>query len=386
MVNDVTLRYWSRRAWLAALLAQALKGEAAPVVQPRTLVFPRDHGAHPDYRIEWWYATGRVQTASGDELGFQLTFFRSRGVVSDASATASPSRFAPRQLLFAHAALSDVGRQQLWHAQTLARWNGLPTVGAARATGAALDDTDVRVQGWWLRRTAQAYQAQLGDARAEMALQLTPTQALLLQGDQGYSRKGPDPTQASHYYSLPHLRVSGTIRRPQRGEEARPSAPESVTGSAWLDHEWSETLLHPEAVGWDWIGMNLHDGAALTAFRLRRADGSAVWAGGSWRAGGRAAVRSFAADEVHWQPLAWWQSPLSHARYPVRWRIHTPLGAFEVRAKFDAQELDSRASTGAIYWEGLSELRDADTSNVRGIGYLEMTGYAQRLRLGDGVA
>ncbi len=378
-MDQATLRHWSRRAWLAALWAQTLKAKAAPVVQRRTLVFPRDHGAHPDHRTEWWYATGRVQTASGDELGFQVTFFRSRGIATAQEPT-PPSRFAPRQLLFAHAALSDVRRQHLWHAQALTRWNGSPT---AQGAVAALDDTDVRLQGWWLRRTVRGYEAHLGDAQAALNLQLTPTQALLLQGDEGYSRKGPDPLQASHYYSLPHLRVSGTVRRPQRGGEARPSPPESVTGWAWLDHEWSETLLHPEAVGWDWIGMNLHDGAALTAFRLRRADGSAVWAGGSWRAGGSTAVRSFAAQEVQWQPLAWWQSPLSNARYPVRWRIHTPVGSFEVRAKFEAQELDSRASTGAIYWEGLSELRDADTSTMRGFGYLEMTGYAQRLRLGD---
>jgi predicted secreted hydrolase len=360
------------------MLAPAVHAQAVPAIQRRPLVFPRDHGAHPEFRTEWWYATGLLQTATGDEIGFQVTFFRSRGV-SKQPESGTPGRFEPRQLLFAHAALSDVRTQRLWHAQAIARWNASP---AARGAMAALNDTQVRLQGWELRRTDLGYHAQLGDAQAAMNLQLTPTQPLLLQGDQGYSRKGPDPTQASHYYSLPHLRVSGTVRRPQRQTETQAPAPETVTGTAWLDHEWSETLLHPEAVGWDWIGMNLHDGSALTAFRLRRADGSAVWAGGSWRANEQSTVHAFAANEVQWQPLSWWQSPLSNARYPVRWRVQMPVGVFEVLAKFEAQELDSRNSTGAIYWEGLSELRDPATQAVRGIGYLEMTGYAQRLHLG----
>jgi predicted secreted hydrolase len=154
----------------------------------------------------------------------------------------------------------------------------------------------------------------------------------------------------------------------------------AVSGRAWLDHEWSEQLLHPEAVGWDWIGMNLDDGAALTAFRLRRADGSSLWAGGSFRAPG-GALQVFAHDSLSLTPMRQWQSPDSGARYPLQWRIDTPAGRFEVRALLDAQELDSRASTGTVYWEGLSDLFDAQQRRI-GTGYLEMTGYAGRLRLG----
>jgi len=153
----------------------------------------------------------------------------------------------------------------------------------------------------------------------------------------------------------------------------------AVRGRGWLDHEWSEALLHPDAVGWDWIGMNLDDGAALTAFQLRRRDGSALWAGGSFRAAG-GAPRAFAAEEVRFTPLRRWASPATRARYPVHWRIETPAGRHEVRARFDAQELDGRASTGAVYWEGLSELLDGAGRRV-GRGYLELTGYATALRL-----
>ena len=152
-----------------------------------------------------------------------------------------------------------------------------------------------------------------------------------------------------------------------------------MRGTAWLDHEWSDSLLDPQAVGWDWIGMNLHDGSALTAFRLRRADGSSLYAGGSFRAAAGSA-RSFGPDEVRMAPGHTWASPATRAVYPVQWRVETPAGTFTVRALLDAQELDSRASTGTVYWEGLSELRD-ENDRVVGHGYLEMTGYAGRIRL-----
>jgi predicted secreted hydrolase len=152
-----------------------------------------------------------------------------------------------------------------------------------------------------------------------------------------------------------------------------------VQGRAWLDHEWSESLLDADAVGWDWIGMNLLDGSALTAFRLRRADGSVLWAGGSLRRRG-GAVRAFANDEVRFTAGERWTSATSRASYPVDWRIETPAGTHRVHALLADQELDSRASTGAIYWEGLSELLD-EGGRRAGLGYLEMTGYAARLRL-----
>ena len=186
-----------------------------------------------------------------------------------------------------------------------------------------------------------------------------------MQGDAGFSRKGPEASQASHYYSEPQLLAR---------------AADGSSGRAWLDHEWSEQILHPQAVGWDWIGINLFDGSALTAFVLRRRDGTALWAGGSFRAAG-AAAQIFTPQQVTFSALRHWTSAASGASYPVHWRLETPAGRFEVRALMDAQELDSRASTGTIYWEGLSELLDASGQRV-GLGYLEMTGYAAPIRIG----
>ncbi len=246
---------------------------------------------------------------------------------------------------------------------------------------AALDDTRVHLRDWSLTRGAAAapstgaryrMQARSEPARLSADLVLDTTQPLLLQGDRGFSRKGPLEEQASHYYSQPQLAVAGRLQLDGQ--------PLSVEGRAWLDHEWSETLLAPEAVGWDWIGMNLFDGTALTAFRLRRSDGSALWAGGSVRRAGAGDARAFDAQEVTFEPGRRWRSPSSGADYPVQWQVDTPAGRFGVRALLDAQELDSRGSTGAIYWEGLSELLDPQGRRV-GLGYLEMTGYAGRLQL-----
>jgi predicted secreted hydrolase len=193
-----------------------------------------------------------------------------------------------------------------------------------------------------------------------------------LQGDRGLSRKGPDPAQTSYYYSLPHLQVQGDMVLKNQRHTLAPGS------TAWLDHEWSQEILHPDAVGWDWIGINLFDGSALTAFQLRDKAGRALWDGGSFRSGER--LFAFTRGEVLFKPVRQWRSPTSQASYPVEWIVRTPADFYTVKAVVDAQELDSRASTGAIYWEGLCEVHDSNGKLV-GRGYLEMTGYASPLKL-----
>jgi predicted secreted hydrolase len=337
------------------------------VSDQRVLRFPQDHGAHPEARTEWWYITGQLQPQGGPgPLGFQITFFRTR---VDAAQN-NPSQFAARQLVMAHVALSDVPKGQLQHDQRLAR-TGFGLADAAQG------DTRVHLRDWTLTRHPEGpnsrYEARLRARHFELDLQLRSTQPVMLQGEQGHSRKGPAPGDASHYYSQPHLQVSGKLRRSEA------ASPLPVVGRAWLDHEWSDAYLPAQAVGWDWIGMNLDDGRALMAFRMRRADGTTLWAGGSLRGPGQATQR-FAPHALRFIPLRHWTSPATQARYPVHWSVQTPVGRFEVRALFDAQELDGKASTGAVYWEGLSELLDADLRPI-GRGYLEMTGYVKPLSL-----
>ena len=332
----------------------------ALALPPKQLQFPRDFGSHLDLRTEWWYITGHATSDKGRVFGFQVTFFRSRVEATQAMR----SHFAAKQLVFAHTALTDLEGRSLLHDQRMARTAG----GQAFASET---DTDLRLRNWSLVRRSGQYHALIAAEGFTLDLQFTPTQPVLLQGDKGLSRKGPEPAQASYYYSAPQLATQGRIVLQGRSL--------AVKGTAWLDHEASDALMHPEAVGWDWIGMNLDDGAALTAFHLRRTDGSTLWAGGSLRTAA-GVLRVFQANEVRFEAQSHWLSPHTQARYPTRWRVHTPAGSFTVQALLDDQELDSRSSTGAVYWEGLSELLGAQGQRV-GRGYLEMTGYAAPLKL-----
>jgi predicted secreted hydrolase len=356
----------SRRSLLAALAA-AHAGTLLAAESPATpLRFPRDFGAHPESRTEWWYVTGALDAGERSAIGFQVTFFR----VSTSLGGAEASRFAARQLLFAHAAVSDLAQGKLRHDQRIARAG----FGIAEAS---VDDTAVEIGDWRLDRSAadgaSRYRARAtGDAAGfAFDLALDTTQPVLLQGQAGTSRKGPRREQFSRYYSEPQLAAHGSLSLDGRTY--------AVAGRAWLDHEWSDAYLDPAASGWDWIGINLDDGGALMAFRIRRPDGSTLWSGGSHRARD-GAVRDFADGEVVFTPKRTWTSAATGTRYPVEWQVVTPVGAHTVRALQDDQELDSRASTGTIYWEGLSLLLDGAGRRV-GRGYLEMTGYAARLVL-----
>jgi len=315
-----------------SMTAGAAAPSYSPVTADRPLVFPADYGSHPQFRTEWWYVTGWLTTEHGEPLGFQITFFRAKRDIDENN----PSAFTPHQLLIAHCAISDPKRGRLWQDQRIRRAG----MGLAEA---ATGDTDVWIDHWSLKRDATAYTAKIDAEDFTFDLTLPETQPVLLNGDSGVSRKGPSPQAASYYYSLPHLHVAGAITR--QGSADR------VVGEAWLDHEWSSEYLAPEAAGWDWIGINLADGGALMAFRIRRADGRDLWAGGTLRdASGRSSP--FAPNDIRFQPLRIWRSPRTNAEYPVAMQVSAGPITLRLDPLMPDQELDSRASTGTIYWEG----------------------------------
>ncbi len=258
-----------------------LRAEVAypPVVPGVELEFPRNEGAHPDYRIEWWYVTGWVQDEAGAPLGFQVTFFRVRPGLGESN----PSRFAPTQILFGHAAVADPAHGRLRHAERSAR-AGFDLAYAREGR------VDLRLDDWSLRQDGDRYRAVVAGEDFALRLDLDRVQPPLLQGERGYSRKGPSPDQASYYYSLPQLRVSGEIVLDGRRR--------AVTGEAWFDHEWSSDVMDAEARGWDWLGVNLEDGGALMAFRMRDAAGNARWAAATLREPD-GSVRTFKPDGGH---------------------------------------------------------------------------------------
>ena len=348
---------------LAAWTARAEVGYP-DVVSGAALRFPRDHGSHPEFRTEWWYITGLVRDGAGTEIGVQITFFRSRPGIAETGA----SRFAPRQLLFAHAALARPATGHLLHDQISARTG-------FRLAEAREDTTNVHIEGWSLQLDGNTYVADIAAREFALRLSFAVTAPPLLQGDAGVSRKGPRVEQASYYYSLPQMKVAGTISEGPHTE--------AVSGIAWLDHEWSSAYLASEARGWDWTGINLDDGSALMAFRIRDRDGNAFWAGGSHRdANGK--VSSFGPNDVRFVPLRRWRSPRTNIEYPVAMRLEIGSRAFEphtfdLAPLMDDQELDARASVGTVYWEG--GVRAMQGAATIGRGYLELTGYGAPLKL-----
>jgi len=316
---------------LLPLCARAEKVEYPVVTPGRTFRFPRDHGAHPEHRVEWWYVTGWL----GERVGFQITFFRTR----PEEQSENPSRFNPRQVLFAHAAVSDAARGRLLHDQRAARAGLSLAQAELERTGVWIDDWRLELEGGWYRARIPARQFDL-DLRFS-------SKDLVLQGDRGFSRKGHRPHEASYYYSRPHLEVLGRLD----GKD--------VTGSAWLDHEWSSAYMAPEAAGWDWAGINLDNGESFMAFRMRDKSGGV----------------HYAPPGVSFKPLRIWKSPRTGVAYPVSMQVND----LRLEPLMDDQELDSRASTGTIYWEGA--VRAYREKRQVGRGYLELTGYWKPMKL-----
>jgi predicted secreted hydrolase len=314
-------------------------GIAYPLVTPgRPLVFPRDHGAHPNYRQEWWYVTGWLKTARGRDLGFQVTFFRTRIDIE----TSNPSKFTPRQVILAHAALADPQHGRLRHDERAGR------VALGLAGSKEGGSTDVWVDGWSLFLAEGVYRTKIQARDFSFELQFEPKLKPLLQGENGFSRKGRRKEEASYYYSRPQLRVSGTANG------------EAVTGTGWLDHEWSSQYMAGDAAGWDWCGLNMDDGSALMAFRMRGRKGETV----------------YAPPNTSFEVLKTWRSPRTGTVYPVSVRVNQDL---VLEPLMEDQEMDARASTGTIYWEGA--VRALRGNAPVGKGYLELTGYWKPMKL-----
>ncbi len=327
-----------RRRLLLGTTAAALSGAGwaakvqYPVVRPdRKLVFPRDHGAHPEYRVEWWYVTGWLD----EPYGFQITFFRAR----PEEETDNPSSFNPKQVLFAHAALSDPKRGRLLHDQRAAR------AGFSLAH-AETDRTGVWIDDWSLVLEGTRYQARIAARDFDFDFSFLASE-LVLQGEAGFSRKGHRPEEASYYYSRPQLAVVGKLNG------------RAISGTAWLDHEWSSAYMAPEAVGWDWAGINFLNGSSLMGFRMRDKAGNT----------------HYAPPGISLKPLRAWKSPRTGVEYPVSMQLND----LRLEPLMDDQELDSRASTGTIYWEGA--VRAFQGSSQVGRGYLELTGYWKPMKL-----
>jgi predicted secreted hydrolase len=362
---------------LADALGGADPGGFARADTPRAFRFPADHGPHPEYRTEWWYLTGNVRTATGRRFGYQITFFRS-ALAADPPAGSSPWR--AHQAYMAHLALADVEAGRFHAFERFAR-------GAAGLAGARAEPLRVWLEDWRLERVPAAGPALRGaappltgpidaahpplrlraaDGDIALDLLLEPVKPPVFHGDAGLSRKGPEPGNASRYYSWTRVRTSGVLV--VDGERQR------VEGTSWLDREWGTTALSPGLAGWDWFALQMEDGSELMLYRMRREDGSAdPFSGGSYvpASGPSLPLR---AEDAAVTVTAHWTSGRTGARYPSAWRISVP--AIRLDAEVRPVLADQEMPLSVRYWEGAVTVTGRKAGQpVSGAGYVELTGY-----------
>jgi predicted secreted hydrolase len=337
----------------------------ARALAPRRFAFPADLGPHPEFRTEWWYYTGNLETAAGRHVGFQLTFFR--------TALAPPGRVASirrasawsaSQLYLAHFALTDTAGRR-FHA-----WSRLSREALGLA-GAQAQPFRVWLEDWSAASEAEGgvpvrLRAAAGDVALDLSLR--SDKPVTLHGERGLSRKGPEPGNASYYYSFTRMPARGTVR--VGGESLE------VSGLAWMDREWSTSALGRDLVGWDWLALQLDDGRDVMVYRLRRRDGTADphSAGTIVAPDGR--TRALGSDDVTLEVLDHWTSPGSRVNYPSRWRLTVPTAA--LRLEITPRLADQELSVGTRYWEGAVSIEGAAGPRaIAGRGYVELVGYGE---------
>ena len=335
-------------------VAAALRGGDtagyARATAPRTFSFPEDDGPHPEFRTEWWYYTGNLDGEHGERFGFQLTFFRNAVAPSMEPRT---SQWATRQVYMAHFALTDAGARRFHDTERFAR-------AAAGLAGADSAPFHVWVENWDVHGTAP-FRLHADDGAAVLDLTLEPGKPPVLQGDRGLSQKGPEPGNASYYYSRTRMPASGTVTSAGRTFE--------VSGSAWMDREWSTSALGPDLAGWDWFALQLADGRDLMVYRLRRKDGTADRFSHGTLVAPDGTSRGLTPAEFTLEPQGGWISPRSGARYPAAWRVRVPADGLDLTVT--PVLADQELSASVVYWEGAVDV----TGSANGRGYLEMTGY-----------
>lgn len=321
--------------------------------------FPRDHASHPEFKLEWWYYTGNVQTADGRRFGYQVTFFR----VGLDPEPANPSRWAVRDLFMTHLAVSDpVGRRY--------RFDERLTRGGPGLAGAAADRYHVWNEDWSARLDDQGrHVIRVQDRSTGVELVLDEGKPPAINGANGISQKGALEGNASHYYSMTRMPTRGTIT--VDGERFE------VTGESWMDHEFGTSFLEKEQQGWDWLSMQLSDGRELMLYQLRRGDGSRDPRSSGTLVDRRGRTTHLTADDFTLTaPGATFRAP-SGALYPIRWAITIPKEqiTLDVTTPLENQELSTEGA-GVSYWEGLIDVKGTSAgAAITGRGYLEMTGY-----------
>jgi predicted secreted hydrolase len=328
--------------------------------KPVPFQFPMDHGPHLDYQTEWWYYTGNLVSNQGEPFGYQFTIFR-RALLPPLERTTRESVWAADQVYMAHLALTDVQAQSFQAIERFSR-------GAAGLAGAQAEPYQVWLEDWQIEELAPGLiRMRAGQDGLALDLVLTDAKGPILHGDRGYSRKGPQPGNASYYYSLTRLETSGSIQ--VDGVE------HAVTGLSWMDHEWSTSGLADGQVGWDWFSIQLNDGSEMMLFQLRREDGTIDPSSSGTFIEPDGTAHHLNADEVDVQVNQTWRSPHTGANYPASWSITAPR--LDLVLQIEPYLADQELNVSYAYWEGAVAVEGRRASQeVSGRGYVELTGYA----------
>jgi predicted secreted hydrolase len=355
-------RWWP--IWLCVFLLTSGLGQAQEFEQAlpgRTFSFPRDHYAHPQFRIEWWYYTGHLRSPDGRSFGYQLTFFRT-GLRRERT---GQSKWALKSLYFAHFALTDEDEKAFLFCERISR-------GALGQAGAATDQLHVWVEDWTLKGDGADHLLEARDPSMSIRLRLTPLKPPVVNGIDGVSQKAEGKGYASHYYSMTRMR--------SRGELAINGTVLAVEGISWMDHEFGSTQLQDYQVGWDWFSIQMENDMELMLYIIRHEDGKPDAYSSGTLINPDGTSRHVRLEEFEIRVLETWKSRKTQARYPAKWniKISQPNIELMVTPTVDDQELTTQESTRVTYWEGSVKVEGTfEGKPITGVGYVELTGYAE---------
>jgi predicted secreted hydrolase len=342
-------------------------------IEPRKLVYPQDHGSHEGFQTEWWYVTGNIRDENGRRFGYQFTIFRRAMDPKDAQQRGRTSKWAVNDFFIGHLAISDIDSKKFYFEEHAQRG----VLGLAEATESTAVSPQnlprVWLDKWEMKRAEKAWE--LTAAQGEIALALTisetvPPVAHGRPGEEGLSRKGPKPGQASYYYSVPQLATTGSISI--AGKQYK-----IVDGRSWMDHEFGSNQLSEQQAGWDWFAIHLKDGRSLMIYLLRMKDGSIEPASSATWIDEKGGAEYIALADLRITPDRRWTSPRSKGQYAVEWKIEIARlkVSLDVKVAQDEQEVNASKTAGVSYYEGAVDVSGSvNGAAVSGDGYLEMTG------------
>ena len=333
----------------------------------RKLTFPADHYSHPDFKTEWWYYTGHLESEYGKRYGYQVTFFRfglrdRQGEIKD-----KPPLFS--ELYMAHFAVSDISRKKFFFRERINR-------GYQGKAGAATDRYMVWNEDWKVEGAGKDHLIQVNDRGTRLSLRLSSLKPPVLHGDNGLSQKGEGEGRASYYYSLTRMETEGELTIDGKREKVR--------GLTWMDHEFGSNQLREDQVGWDWFSLQPGDQTESMLYLIRRKDGSPDPYSGGTLVQADGTTKHLRLEDFQIEILERWKSVKSGGNYPMKWKVTIPAEGIELAIvpEFTDQELITNRSTRVTYWEGAVQVNGTMRNKpIRGAGYVEMTGYAGKLKV-----